>query len=116
MATYDITLRLQIPDDSVGDKTGFALESLADVMRVQAEDGLWTAGYEDADTYIDADGDEVENVHVAHIWACQVQSIVRLALDLDTESSASRQHYIDTGRYLLTDPEVDDPAITERIL
>lgn len=69
--TVDIVIRLRIAG-TVADlaKHRAALAALADVMRVQAEDGLWTAGYEDG-------GDEEEpNAYIANIDNAGVLAII----------------------------------------
>lgn len=69
--TVDIVVRLQIagsPADIA--KYRSAISCLADIMRVQAEDGLWTLGYEDAEL------DDVPNEYVADIEHSIVHSIL----------------------------------------
>jgi hypothetical protein len=69
--TVDIVIRLQVAG-SPADVARYraALDCLADVMRVQAEDGLWSAGYEDG-------GDEeTPNQYIADIENSRVHSIL----------------------------------------
>jgi len=69
--TVDIVIRLQVagsPDEVARYRD--ALECLADVMRVQAEDGLWSLGHEDAEN----DGGPSE--HVADIETMRVHAVL----------------------------------------
>lgn|SRR5574341_2128797 len=69
--TVDVVIRLQVAG-SPAEVARYrdALECLADVMRVQAEDGLWTAGYED-----DGDG-ETPNEYVAVIKRASIHAVL----------------------------------------
>lgn len=69
--TVDIVIRLRVagsPTDTARYRD--AIECLADVMRVQAEDGLWSAGYEDGGT------DEDPNEYVADIEHSHVKAVL----------------------------------------
>lgn len=91
-----ITIDLAMPDGVVTQEVRDALDALADTMLVQAEDGLYTAGSPDVDDWGKYDNDGRTS------YAAKVDIV-----NLDTESSASRQHYIDTGVFL-TEREVWD--------
>jgi hypothetical protein len=72
--TAEITVRipLAVPDGTDAATLAAALDSLADVMMVQAEDGVYSAGSPDADEVYeegpgDAPGRYVPNVHVAAV-------------------------------------------------
>jgi len=69
--TVDIVIRLQVAGTPAEvARYRAALEILAEVMVVQAEDGLWSAGYEDG-------GDEeTPNEYVADIVNTRVQTIL----------------------------------------
>jgi hypothetical protein len=69
--TVDLVVRLQV----VGSPAEVAqyraaLECLADVMRVQAEDGLWSLGHEEAET------DDGPSEHVADIETALVHAVL----------------------------------------
>lgn len=69
--TVDLVIRLEIrgaPDDVAHYRA--ALECLADVMRVQAEDGLWTLGQSEAES------DDGPSAHVADIESAHVQAVL----------------------------------------
>lgn len=70
--TVDLVIRLQVAG-SPAEVARYrdALECLADVMRVQAEDGLWSLGYEDAES-----DDDVPNEHVADIESLLVHAVL----------------------------------------
>ena len=75
--TVDLVIRLEVagsPADVA--RYRFALGCLADVMRVQAEDGLWMLGYEDAEGGEDEDGHEIENEFVADIESSRVRAVL----------------------------------------
>lgn len=69
--TVDLVIRLQVkgsPTEVASYRV--ALQMLAEIMVVQAEEGLWSAGYEDG-------GDEEEpNEYVADIVRTRVQAIL----------------------------------------
>ena len=69
--TVDLVIRLQVAG-SPAEVARYrdALECLADVMRVQAEDGLWSLGYEDAES------DDGPNEHVADIESLLVHAVL----------------------------------------
>jgi len=71
--TVDIVIRLQVAG-SPAEVARYrdALECLADVMRVQAEDGLWSLGYEDAES----EDDDAPNEHVADIESLLVHAVL----------------------------------------
>ena len=69
--TVDLVIRLQV----VGTPAEVAryrdaLECLADVMRVQAEDGLYSLGYEDAES------EDGPNEYVADIETMRVHAVL----------------------------------------
>jgi len=69
--TVDIVIRLQVAGSPAEvARYRAALECLADVMRVQAEDGLWSLGYEDAES------DDCPNKHVADIESLRVRAVL----------------------------------------
>ena len=81
--TVDLVIRLQV----VGSPAEVAryrdaLECLADVMRVQAEDGLWSLGYEDAES------DDAPNEHVADIDSLLVHAVLIEGSDELTKGDA----------------------------
>ena len=69
--TVDLVIRLQVAG-SPAEVARYrdALECLADVMCVQAEDGLWSLGYEDAES------DDGPNEHVADIESLRVHAVL----------------------------------------
>jgi hypothetical protein len=69
--TVDLVIRLKVAGSPANvAKYRAALEMLAEVMVVQAEDGLWSAGYRDG-------GDEeTPNEYVADIDRTHVQAIL----------------------------------------
>lgn len=79
--TVDLVIRLQV-DGSPADVAKYraALECLADVMCVQAEDGLWTLGQPEAEN------DEGPSLFVARIESARVHAI-RIAGDAYTARS-----------------------------
>lgn len=69
--TVDLVIRLQVAGSPAEvARYRAALECLADVMRVQAEDGLWTLGYEDAES------EDGPNEHVADIECMRVHAVL----------------------------------------
>ena len=84
-------------DGPLTDEVREALDSLANIMLVQAEDGLYTGG--------NPDGDDAEFLFDFRDMGVTVDYV-----EVDTWSSASRQHYIDTGRYLNANPTPEDHA------
>lgn len=69
--TVDIVIRIQIvgaPADVEGCRS--ALDCLADVMAVQAEDGLYRLGHPDAEC------DDIQNDPVATILRTHVQAVL----------------------------------------
>lgn len=68
MTTVDIVIRLQV-EGSPAEVERFrsALDNLADVMRVQAKDGLWSDGYLDNSDY---------NEFLADINASEVHAVL----------------------------------------
>ena len=69
--TVDLVIRLQVAGTPAEvARYRDALECLADVMRVQAEDGLWSLGYEDAES------DDAPNEHVADIESLRVHAVL----------------------------------------
>jgi hypothetical protein len=69
--TVDLVIRIQV----VGDPTDVAncrsaLECLAEVMAVQAEDGLWSLGHEDAEN------DDGPSEPVANIASFRVHAVL----------------------------------------
>jgi hypothetical protein len=69
--TVDLVIRIQV----VGDKQDVAncrgaLECLAEVMTVQAEDGLWSLGHEEAEN------DDGPSVPVADITSTRVHAVL----------------------------------------
>lgn len=82
--TVDLVIRLKVAGSPANvEKYRAALEMLADVMVVQAEDGLWSAGYRDG-------GDEeTPNEYVADIDHTRVQAIL---IGEVTRDAALRAH------------------------
>ncbi len=76
--TVDIVIRLQVQGSPAEVATyREALENLADVMRVQAEDGLYSLGYEDAEADDeDDDEDDEPNEFIAHFDSMNVHAIL----------------------------------------
>lgn len=69
--TVDLVIRLQVVGSPAEvERYRAALECLADVMRVQAEDGLWSLGHEDAET------EDGPSEYVADIDSVRVQAIL----------------------------------------
>ena len=69
--TVDLVIRLQVagvPADV--ERYRAALEALAEVMAVQAEEGLWSLGYDEAET------DDGDNELIAEIDSALVQSVL----------------------------------------
>ena len=71
--TVDLVIRLQV----VGTPAEVALyrdalECLADVMRVQAEDGLYSLGHEDAETE-DGPSEYVADIETMHVHAVLIE-------------------------------------------
>lgn len=94
--TARITIDLALPEGLVIDQHILdALEALADVMLVQAEDGLWSHGSPDAEEsefvqdwgYYDNDNRTNYGSSIAIV-------------NLDKAGIASRQTYIETGTFL----------------
>ena len=81
--TVDLVIRLQVAG-SPAEVARYrdALECLADVMRVQAEDGLWSLGYEDAES------DDAPNEHVADIESLLVHAVLIEGSDELTKGDA----------------------------
>jgi hypothetical protein len=81
--TVDIVIRLQVagtPADVA--KYRNALGCLADVMLVQAEDGLWSLGHEDAEN------DDGPSEHVADIEYTTVHAVLIEGCDELTKGGA----------------------------
>jgi hypothetical protein len=74
--TVDIVIRLQVAG-SPADVARYraALDCLADIMAVQAEDGLWSLGSPDAD------GDDIPNDLVADITSTKVHAVLINGVD-----------------------------------
>jgi hypothetical protein len=69
--TVDLVIRLQVKGSPADVATyRAALECLAEVMAVQAEDGLWSLGQPDAET------DDGPSEHVADILSARVQTVL----------------------------------------
>ena len=69
--TVDLVIRLQVVDSPANvARLRSALENLAEVMAVQAEDGLWTLGHAEAET----EGGASE--HVADIETARVHAVL----------------------------------------
>jgi hypothetical protein len=66
MRTVQITVSLQVDVEEITPDVLLALDNLADVMSVQAEDGLYSLGSPDAQTFDDA-GNAVDSEHVASL-------------------------------------------------
>jgi hypothetical protein len=108
--TARIIIDLALPDgQEVDQRVLDALDALADVMLVQAEDGLYLSGSQEAEGHYVDDGETwVDNEFVLDWglygntgpeYARHYSASVEL-VDIDHEGSASRQHFTDTGRYL----------------
>lgn len=82
--TVDVVIRLQVKGspDTVADFRE-SLDNLAHVMLVQAEDGLWSLGYEDAE----ADEGDPPNEHVADFESMAVHAILIEGTDALTKVS-----------------------------
>jgi hypothetical protein len=74
--TIDIVIRLEIKGRPPKKQLERALDSLADVMAVQAEDGLWALGSPDAE-----DTDDIQNELVAHIKTARVHAVLIEGVD-----------------------------------
>jgi hypothetical protein len=71
VTTVDLVIRLQVAGSPAEVAAHLdALHNLADVMVVQAEDGLWTLGSPDAEN------DDVPNEHVADIESARLQAVL----------------------------------------
>lgn len=82
--TVDLVIRLQVTGSPAEvARYRAALECLADVMRVQAEDGLWSAGYPEGET------DEGPSAHVADIESSRVRAVLIEGSDELTKESVS---------------------------
>ena len=83
--TVDLVIRLQVAGTPAEvARYRDALECLADVMRVQAEDGLYSLGYEDAES---EDEDE-PNEYVADIDTMLVHAVLIEGTDELTKGAA----------------------------
>lgn len=81
--TVDIVIRLQVAGSPAEvAKYRDALECLADVMRVQAEDGLWSLGHEDGEN------DDGPSEYIADIEAMRVSAVLIEGADELTKESA----------------------------
>lgn len=60
MSVATITIRLDMPGVTVTNTIREALDALADIMLVQAEDGLYTLGSRDASDLWNEAGTEIE--------------------------------------------------------
>lgn len=96
--TARITIDLALPEGVVvDDRLVNALENLAAVMVVQAEDGLYDGGSPDVEVCTDTHGDEIASEFVTEFE--HTFSAVEM-VTLDQAGSISRQFFIETGRYL----------------
>ena len=78
--TVDIVIRLQVAGSTTDvERYRAALERLADVMCVQAEDGLWSAGYPDGET------DEGPSEHIADVENALTHAILIADRDADID-------------------------------
>lgn len=69
--TVDLVIRIQVTDCPANVASlRAALENLAAVMAVQAEDGLWTLGHAEAET------DDGQSEHVADIETARVHAVL----------------------------------------
>lgn len=69
--TVDLVIRLQVAGSPTDIGTDLdSLYCLADVMAVQAEDGLWSLGSPEAET------DDGPSEHVAEIVSARVQAVL----------------------------------------
>lgn len=81
--TVDIVIRLQVAGSPAEvAKYRDALECLADVMRVQAEDGLWSLGHEDGKN------DDGPSEYIADIETMRVSAVLIEGADELTKESA----------------------------
>lgn len=67
--------------------------------------GVYTEQYRDALVELDGDGTSTARIysvteHASSVMRVAAERLGRKVIELDTESPGSRQHYIDTGRYL----------------
>ena len=81
--TVDLVIRLQVAGTPAEvARYRDALECLADVMRVQAEDGLYSLGYEDAES------EDAPNEYVADIETMRVHAVLIEGTDELTKGDA----------------------------
>lgn len=74
--TYSVEIRIQLKvDGELTPDARTALSNLADVMLVQAEDGLYLAGSPDPES-LTIGSDEVDNAHVAEIHRSEIAGIL----------------------------------------
>jgi hypothetical protein len=76
--TVDLVIRIQVvgtPADVANCRS--ALECLADVMAVQAEDGLWSLGHEDAEND-DGPSEPIANITSTHVHAVLIDGVDEL--------------------------------------
>ena len=77
--TVDLVIRLQIAGSPAEvARYRAALDCLADVMRVQAEDGLYSLGYEDAESE-DGPNEYVVDIESARVHAVLIDGSNELA-------------------------------------
>ena len=117
--TVDVVIRLTLDDvESVTPAVREALDNLADVMLVQAEDGLYSLGWKDAENVPpagDADDDGTPNEYVADISGATVQDIREVA-----QVSAAAD-YIATGedadlvRFLEQNPDTAETLTADQL-
>jgi hypothetical protein len=80
--TVDIVIRLQVTGSAAEvAKYRDALECLADVMRVQAEDGLWSLGHEDA-VSDDGPSEYIADIETTRVEAILIEGADELTKDL----------------------------------
>lgn len=72
--TVDLVIRLQVVDSPANvAKYRAVLERLADIMRVQAEDGLWSLGHADAEDHYGHPSEYVADVETARVHAVLIE-------------------------------------------
>lgn len=85
----NVTIKINLSlDSAVTPEIRAALDSLASVMLVQAEDGLYLAGYEDAEE-VEIDGETVENEYLAGFDSQSVEVEVVVKQDDATITAAN---------------------------
>ncbi len=89
--TVDLVIRIQVvgaPADVANCRN--ALECLAEVMAVQAEDGPWSLGHEDAEND-DGPSEPIANITSTRVHAVLIEGCDELTKDLVVDRSKDGQ-------------------------